>query len=87
MVWVYTAHEFLPCREALDVLSNASGEEWLGHFLGVGGVRGDEAVGQVPQGMADGKRLGVGHVQGRAADLPGPQGLDQRLGIDHAAPR
>ena len=87
MVGVYLAHEFLPCSQPLDVLGNTSCEEWLGHVLGVGGVRGDEAVGQVPQGMADGKRLGVGHVQGRAADLPGPQGLDQCLGIDHAAPR
>jgi hypothetical protein len=66
---VYPAFELMACCEPPDVLGDTGSEERLGHLLGVGGVRGDQAVREIPQRMARGQRLGISHVQGRAADV------------------
>ena len=66
---VYPAIKLMACCEPPDVLSDTGGEQRLGHLLGVGGMRGDQAVREIPQRMARGQRLGISHVQGRAADL------------------
>jgi len=61
-VRVHPTLQFLPVDQALDVLGDAGGEERLGHLFGIGRVRGDQAVGQVPQRMTFWQRLRVGHV-------------------------
>src|ERR1700734_1617131 len=68
-IGVYLALELLVCREPPDVLGDAGGQERFGHLLGVGGVRGDQAVREIPQRMARRQRFGISHVQGCAADL------------------
>jgi len=83
---VYPALKLMACGEPPDILGDTGGEERLGHLLGVGGVRGDQAVREIPQRMARGQRLGISHVQGRAADLVRAQRLHQRRGIDQRAP-
>lgn len=65
---VHEADEGSVVREAMDVLANAGGDEGAGHGGGVGGVRSDQAVGQVPQGMPLRERLGIGDIQSGAAD-------------------
>jgi predicted ATPase/DNA-binding SARP family transcriptional activator len=61
-VRIYSSGQFLPVRQPLDVFGDAPGQQRLGHLLGVGRVRGDQAVGQVPERVAAGKRFGIGHV-------------------------
>jgi hypothetical protein len=44
---VYPALKLMACCEPPDVLGDAGSEERLGHLLGVGGVRGDQAVREI----------------------------------------
>lgn len=72
--WVDEAHELLARGEAADVLTDASGHEGAGHLGRVGGVRGDEAVRQVPQRVPLGQWFGVGDIERGARDPALPQG-------------
>ena len=49
-------------------------------------MRGDEHVGQRPQGRVGGQGLGGEHVQDRAGDAPVAEGVDQGRLVDHPAP-
>jgi MFS family permease len=76
------ADELLALAEAADVLADAGAEEGPGHLGGVGGVRGDEAVGEVPERVLVGQWFGLGDVEGGPADPLFSQGGDEVIG-DH----
>lgn len=71
--WIDEADEVLALAEAADVLTDASSDQGAGHLGGVGGVRGDEAVRQIPQRVPLGQWFGVGDIQRGAGDPALPQ--------------
>src|SRR3954453_19723943 len=66
--------------EPADVLGDPVGQKRRRHLGRVADVRGDDAVGRGPQGMAVGQRLGVGDVEAGSADRAGPQRGHQIIG-------
>src|SRR4051812_26572773 len=78
--------EGLAGGEAAHVLGDQPGEGPPRHLRGVGAVGRDDAVRQIPEGMAVGQGLGIGDVEGGAADAAGSQGVDEIVGDDMTAP-
>ncbi|HUQ40703.1 MAG TPA: MFS transporter [Acidimicrobiales bacterium] len=74
--------EIFTGSEAADVVADAGGERGPGHLGGVGGVRGDDAVVEPPQGVAVGERLGIGDVEGGTADALLLEHVDEVVGDD-----
>ena len=75
-------HQLLTSSEPGDVGADPFGEQGQDHFDGVGGVRRDDAVGEVPQGVTLGQRLWVGHVESGPRNAPLSQGFDERIGVE-----
>ena len=79
--------EILTGDEAGDVQRDVLGERRGTHRRRVGIVRGDDHVGQIPQRVTVGKRLGIGDVESRSADRVVPQRFHQGIGVNERAAR
>ncbi len=73
--------------ESSEVLGEESEEPVVGLPHGwVGDVRGDEAVVEIPEGVPAGEGLGIGDIEGGAAEAAGAQGVDEFVGHHMASP-
>ena len=76
-----------PLEKRLDVLKGVAVEDAVGFVGDVAEVRRDDDVVEPPQGMVEGQRLDIEHVEAGPGDGAALQGLDEGGLIDDGAAR
>lgn len=83
---IHDAEQLLALRESAGVLGDSGREPGPGHGVGAGGVGRDDAVPRPPERMPVGQGLGVGDVEGGAADPSFVEGPHEVVGDDMGTP-